>query len=181
MQNHVIFLQGGGTDAYSEDAELVTSLKKGLGSKYSVSYPAVPNEENPEYESWKQTIARATHNAAGKLLYVAHSLGAYFLIKYLTEEKISKEPAAIFLIAPPFPGGDENWKYEGFNLIPSFGKRLSKSGKVFLYHSLDDEVVPFAHMGMYASEIPRVTTRETVGGHQLKNDLSVVVDDIKDL
>jgi len=181
MKNDVIFLQGGGSGAYSEDMELVSSLQEKLGSKYNVSYPSVYNEDYPQYESWKQAIESASHASPGKLIYVAHSLGAYFLIKYLTEEKISRELAAICMIAPPYPGGDKNWIFDGFSLLENFGDKLPKDCTIFIYHSSDDDVVPFAHMNMYAHQIPRAITRETAGGHQMGNDLSVVANDIKNL
>jgi pimeloyl-ACP methyl ester carboxylesterase len=53
---------------------------------------------------------------------------------------------------------------------------------IFLYHSRDDEWVPFAHLAMFAERIPQAIIREFDGrGHQFNNDLSEVAEDIKGL
>ncbi len=50
---------------------------------------------------------------------------------------------------------------------------------VYLYHSRDDEVVPFAHAVLYAQKLPHATVREfDGGGHQFGDDLSEVARDI---
>src|ERR687897_976388 len=48
-----------------------------------------------------------------------------------------------------------------------------------LYHSRDDETVPFAHLALYAEKLPRATVKEFDGrGHQFDDDLSEVARDI---
>ena len=51
--------------------------------------------------------------------------------------------------------------------------------RIFLYHSRDDEVVPFAHLALYAAKLPQATIRQfDEGGHQIGNDLADVAEDI---
>jgi len=53
---------------------------------------------------------------------------------------------------------------------------------IFLYHSRDDEVVPFADLALYTEDLPRATVREFgERGHQFNNDLTEVAADIKRL
>jgi len=57
--------------------------------------------------------------------------------------------------------------------------RLLGIPRTFLYHSRDDQVVPFAHLALHAARLPRATVRESDGrGHQFGNDLSDVARDI---
>ena len=53
---------------------------------------------------------------------------------------------------------------------------------VFLYHGRDDEIVPFAHAGLYAKALPHAVVRPLDGrNHQLNDDLSEVAADIRRL
>lgn len=170
----VVFLQGGGAGAYAEDAELASSLAEHLGDGYEVVFPEMPDEGDPDFERWHPVIAEAVHGAE---VLVAHSLGGYMLLKHLADVDA---PAAhvVCLIAAPFPGGDGDWVFEGFELPDGFAAALP--GTVYLYASEDDDTVPFAHRDLYADAIPGAITRTTTGGHQLGGDLRVVADDIRD-
>jgi hypothetical protein len=47
--NQVLFVQGGGKDVHdSWDKRLVASLKKELGAAYTIRYPRMPDEGNPD-------------------------------------------------------------------------------------------------------------------------------------
>jgi predicted alpha/beta hydrolase family esterase len=118
------------------------------------------------------------------VLLLGHSVGASMLLKFLSENAVASIIGGIFLIATPFWGGD-GWRYEGFTrlaLPEGFAARLPAGAPIFLYHSRDDEVVPFAHLGLYAQRLPQATIRELDGRrHQLNNDLSEVAEDIRGL
>jgi predicted alpha/beta hydrolase family esterase len=182
MKKEVLFIQGGSAGAYNVDAKLVASLANLLGDSYTVNYPKMPQEDDPDYEVWSPSIEQELAKAGQPLVLVAHSVGAYILLKFLTEKAPLKKPiAGICLIAAPYPSADENWEFEGFNLPDDFGAKLPKDAKVFLYHSPDDQTIPFAHLALYAHKIPGAIVRTTTGGHQLDNDLSVVAEDIMKL
>ena len=64
----------------------------------------------------------------------------------------------------------------------SHTKLLPEGLPVFLYHSRDDEWVPYAHLALYAEKLPQATIHEFDGrGHQFDGDLSEVARDIKEL
>lgn len=178
----ILFIQGGGAGAYEEDKKLALYLQDALGKSYDINYPKMPDEDDPEYESYKIKIDEELKKINGKVILVGHSLGSCFLLKYLSEEKVEKDIIAMFFIATPFWGGDKGWQYEGFRLNDEFASKLPANIPMFFYHSTDDKVVPFTHLALYAEKLPHATIRKTIGrGHQLKNDLSEVVHDIKDL
>ena len=58
MNTQVLFIQGAGKDAYKEDEKLVASLRQLLGREYEVHYPAMQNEDDPVYETWKRQIEK---------------------------------------------------------------------------------------------------------------------------
>ena len=184
MRKQVLFIQGAGDGAYDEDEKLVTSLRHWLGSLYDVHYPVMQNETN--YETWTQQIkqALAILNSDAVIL-VGHSVGASILIKFLTANEIEKTIVGIYLIAAPFWGGDGGWTYEGYEtlVLPTkVDTKLLPGVPIFLYQSNDDEIVPFAHLALYAKRFPRAIVRELDRrGHQLKNDLCEVANDIKNI
>jgi predicted alpha/beta hydrolase family esterase len=176
----ILFIQGGGKGAYDEDKKLVLFLEQALENMYDINYPEMPNENNPNYEIYKAKIDEELKRINSKVVLVAHSLGAGFLLKYLSEEKIDRDILGIFLIATPF-WGDGGWQYEGFRLRDDFASKLPGNTPIFLYHGTEDEIVPFSHLALYAKKLHHAIIRKIGHGHQLNNDLSEVVQDIRSL
>jgi pimeloyl-ACP methyl ester carboxylesterase len=181
MNKNVLFIQGGGGEEdYAADSKLVASLQKDLGETYVVHYPLLPDEAGPDFGRKKQ-IGKEISLIKGEIILVGHSLGASMLLKYLSEIQIQNKLGGIFLLSTPFWSGDEEWK-QGLKLQQDFASKLPKNVPIFLYHSQDDEEVPFDHLELYAQYLPHATVRKiTGGGHQLNNDLSLVAKDIKSL
>ena len=181
MKKQVLFVHGGGEGAYEEDKKLAENLRDVLGTAFDVRYPKMPDEASPDSEAWKDTIARELATLDGDVVLVGHSVGAFVLLKYLSEEAVEKPVAGLFLIATPFVG-TEGWQVEEDALREDFASKLPGGLPVFLYHSRDDEVVPFEHLALYAEKLPRATIHEFEGrGHQLDDDLSEVARDIQEL
>jgi len=156
----VVFIHG--ADGYDEDRAMADSLG------VPVVYPRMPDTDD-----WSDAIAAALRVEPVETL-IAHSAGGYQLLKHLA----SAEPldvASIHIIAAPFPGGDPDCTFDGFDL-PDNLDRIPRP--IYLYASEDDETVPFAHRDLWAAALPGSVTRTTVGGHQLNNDLRVVAADI---
>jgi serine hydrolase len=181
MMKDVLFVHGGGEGAYEEDKKLAANLRDALGAAYDVRYSKMPDEDSPEYEAWKFQIAKELAALDGEVLLVGHSLGGSILLKYLSEEKVEKPVAGIFLIAPPYWGADD-WQVSEYELQENFASKLPEELPMFFYHSRDDEWVPFAHLTLYKEKLPQATIHEFDGrGHQFNNDLSEVARDIKGL
>lgn len=183
---HVLFIQGAGRGAYEEDARLADSLRRALGPRVAVRYPAMPNEDDAPYEQWRQRIERELADLPGPAAVVGHSVGASVLLKWLSEREdgTANTLAGVFLVAGPFWGGD-GWRYDGYEelaLRPGFAARLPPGLPVFLYHCRDDATVPFAHLALYARALPQATVRAVdSGGHQFDDDLAAVAEDILSL
>lgn len=180
MHRQILFIHGGGLETYEEDKQLAMYLQNALGSSYKVRYPQMPNADTPEYQLWRAQIDEEFATLDDGLILIGHSLGGSMLLKYLSEEQSTKSIAGLFLLAPPYWGGDEDWQAAEYMLQEDFATRLPSIPHTFLYHSCDDEVVPFAHLTLYAEKLPHATIREFADrGHQFKNNLSEIVEDIK--
>ena len=177
----ILFIQGGGEGAYNADKKLAASLTNRLGKSYSVKYPKMPNENDPQYETFKNKIEEELKEINGKVILVGHSVGSCFILKYFSEKQIDKNIAGIFLIATPF-WGKGGWQYEGFTIDNELVSKLTAGIPMYFYHSTEDETVPFSHLAKYEKIFPHAKVRKIVGrGHQLDNDLSEVAMDIKSL
>jgi predicted alpha/beta hydrolase family esterase len=87
--------------------------------------------------------------------------------------------AGLFVIAAPYCGADEYWKWDEVRLPQDVAAKLASIPRIFLYHSRDDEIVPFAHLALYAAKLPQANIRVYDGrGHQFGNDLADVAGDI---
>jgi predicted alpha/beta hydrolase family esterase len=84
----------------------------------------------------------------------------------------------MFLVAMRF-WGSTDWQVYEFVLQDGFAARLPTMTRVFLYHSRDDNAVPFAHLALYARALPHATVRELDGyKHEYKKECRELVDDI---
>lgn len=182
MNKLALFIQGAGRGAYEEDEKLVVRLRHLLGPEYNIRYPAMPDEGDADYEAWKQQIEKELAASQVPVVLIGHSVGGSILIKCLSELGVDRRVVGILLIAAPFWGGG-GWLYEGYEklaLPKNFATKFPKDARMYLYHSRDDEIVPFEHLGLYAQEFPHAIVREfDEGGHQLNNDWPEVVKDIK--
>lgn len=181
MKKQVLFIQGGGNGGYEADAKLVASLQKALGKDYEISYPRMKTDKASPDFGWPEQIGNEIGKVRADVILVAHSLGASLLLKYLSESKVSKKIAGIFLVSAPFWSGKEDW-VQGLKLQEDFAQRLPKNSRILFYHCRDDEEIPFDHLASYRHKLPVATFREfDSGGHQLGNHINLVAKDIKEL
>ena len=179
MKNNILFIQGGGDDGYEADKKLVASLHKSLGNGYDIHYPELKSDDSASDFGWIRQISQKISEAQNDIILAGHSLGASMILKYLSENTVSKKIKSVFLIATPFWGGDEDWK-TGLKLQGNFADKLPNDIPFFFYHCQDDDVVPFSHLDHYKQQFTQATFREIKsGGHQLHNELSSVANDIK--
>ncbi len=181
MRKQVLFIHGGGDEGDVCDARMVSALQAALGQDYEIIYPPMPWEDKTPDFGWGRGIGTEIEKLSDNAFWVGHSLGASMLLKWLSENKTSKKPAGIFLLAPPFWSGHEPWK-QGIKLQKDFAANLPKNNRIFFYHCQDDEVVTLQQLAIYRQELPEATFRDLQnGGHQLDNNLKWVAKDIKDL
>lgn len=178
----VLFVQGGGKDVHDGwDNKLVASLGKNLGAGYSIRYPRMPDEANPDPAAWKKAIDRERGRLRGDVILIGHSVGAAVLVDYIADRNRQRGIAGVFLIATPFIG-DGGWPSDDLRPTKEAARSVDHSAPMYLYQGADDQTVPVSHLDLLARVFPRATIRRLNGrDHQLNDDLSEVASDVKTL
>jgi predicted alpha/beta hydrolase family esterase len=180
MTKQVLFVQGGGKDVHDRwDDKLVESLERELGAGYVVRYPRMPNEDDPRYSAWKAALFGELDSLEDGAILVGHSVGGAILIHALAERLPRCKLGGVFLVAAPFIG-EGGWPSAEIRPRTDFSKGVPAGVPVFLYHGTEDEIVPVAHVHLYAKAIPHAVVRSRERcNHQLNNDMSPVARDIR--
>lgn len=156
-------------------------LGEHLGPEYRVISPRMPNASNAHYTEWKIWFERHIPFLEDGVVLLGHSLGACFLTRYLSEEEFPKKVAGTFLIAGSLSEGADGHLVE---FVPhgALTKLAEQGGKIFLYHSKDDEVVPFSELEKYRTALPEATVRVFEDqNHFFADEIPGLVADIKSL
>ena len=115
------------------------------------------------------------------VILIGHSLGACFLTRYLAENLFSRNIRAILLVAGVYSGNVAGMTKE-FSAPESLELLDKQSDHVFLYHSKDDNVVPFSELAKYQTALPNALTRVFSNqGHFGQETFPELVADIKSL
>jgi len=136
----------------------------------------MPNEDEPNAETWRPAIADALAalDPGTRPVVVGHSVGATILLHVLAEEPPATTLGAIVVISAPFAGVG-GWPGGGFELPSDLGTQLQRGVPVEIFHGLDDDEVPATHADLYARAIPAAHIHRLPGrDHQLNNDLREV-------
>jgi len=132
------------------------NLQGALGDGYDVFLPHMPTADNAEYELWKIWFERTFEVISKPCIFVGHSLGAMFLIKYLTENLLPYKPEGLFLVAPEFLHSDEEKaKDSSFAICQDASRLLEQTKRVTFFFSKDDPVVSFENSYKFKKYIPR--------------------------
>ena len=152
-------------------------LSEALGEKYQVIAPRMPNSLNARYIEWKMWFEKYLALLDEDLILVGHSLGGVFLAKYLSQETCPKGVLGTFLVAAPFDAPEGSWD---FILSGPLNSLAEQGGKLFLYQSKDDTLVPFAEVQKYQMALPGAVVRTfNDRGHFLGEEFPEIVADIR--
>lgn len=132
------------------------TIREHLRETHEVYYPSMPNSKNAKYIEWKIWFERYHAFLRDDVILVGHSLGGYFLAKYLSEERMPVRVRALFLLAAPFENDDFGGEDGGdFVFDPAQLSQLTAQVEsVHILHSKDDFVVPYAHAEKYKAALP---------------------------
>ncbi len=158
------------------------NLSERLGEGYQIIRPEMPSMRNAKYVEWKIWFEKFIPFLEDGVILIGGSLGGLFLAKYLSENELPKKIRATFLLAAPFDDQNRDYKLMDFSLPTNLTKLSSQTPKIFLYHSKDDKVVPFADLVNYQKALPDATTRIFEDkGHFSLVEFPELVEDIKSL
>lgn len=183
MNPTLMFIHSAGPQGENQGSGKLTAyLQKELSREYHLIHPNMQTPEDPKYDEWKEQIEKELDQLSSKVILVGHSLGGSVLLKYLSEESFKVQVLGLFIVAAPFWGIDEDWQRSDFFLREDFEQPLKEIPYLFLYHSIDEKIVPFSHHTEYAEKLPHGKRRVVAGEeHLFENGLPELMDDIKNL
>lgn len=129
-----------------------------LSDKFDVVAPLMPSKQNADYIAWKIWFERYLDQITDSdPIIIGHSLGATFLLKYFSENTFSKKIKQLHFIAPLIRDEFSLYleKLGSFNFDTtkiSVVKDIAKC--IHIWHSKDDDVVPFANAELVKSFLP---------------------------
>lgn len=131
-----------------------------LSETHDVLVPLMPCKQNAEYEPWKIWFERHLEFITEpEPIIIGHSLGASFLLKWLSENKFPKKISQLHLIAP-WVSDDVPLNLERIKTFKAdqakFGNIPGQCLKVHLWHSEDDTVVPYNNAQIIKTVMPEV-------------------------
>ncbi len=185
MKKQIVFIHGGDSfdtkeefyafvrslsyDPYSiERKKWRDSIKESLIETHECIMPRFPNSMNADYVAWSIWFEKLIPYLRDGVVLVGHSMGAGFLLRYLTENKLPVSISQLHLVAGVIddldcPGvgefGIDITKWSGF---------AAAIAEVHIWHSSDDEYVPLHHSERLAAKYTNATTHYfTDRGHFL--------------
>ena len=197
MKKQIVVIHGGGTyKTYKEYMAYLKSLKVDLdkyrrkdwkdsladrlGRSFEVFLLKMPNPTNAQYNEWKILFNKIARLLRNNVILIGHSLGGVFLAKYLSENKFPKKILASILVAAPYDQKDIKEFLGDFVVSNNLEKFRKHGGKIFLYHSEDDPVVPYVNLEKYQKALPEAVVRRfKKRGHFDQPKFPELVRDIK--
>lgn len=144
------------------------NLQKDLGSKFLLTVPRMPLQDNAQYRDWKIMFENYLSLLKGSYVLIGGSLGGIFLAKYLSENKLPKKAISVYLVCPPFDDDMPNDRLAGGFKLKADLSLIEKNCKnLHLLFSKDDDVVPVAHAEKYAKKLKKahVVIYKSKNGH----------------
>lgn len=155
-------------------------FRKKLGKNFEVIYPEMPNASNAKYLEWKIWFDKITPHLKNDVILIGHSLGGIFLAKYLSENKFPKKILATFLIAAPFNDKETKESLADFKLKKELKKLQNQSNKLFIWQSINDDIVSFVAFEKYKKALPDANYRKFKNkGHFAQNTFPEIVQEIR--
>ena len=162
----LVHIHGG--EAWDTDSEYISFLKrwevatpfqdsiKGwkhnyeikLGDEWQIIRPQMPSALNSKYNEWAVWFEKYIPYLLDGVVLVGHSLGANFLVKYITENDMPVKISQVHLVAGCYGWGG------GFGLSKLVSDMDNKYEKIYIYHSKDDTSVPFSDAEKYKEALP---------------------------
>jgi pimeloyl-ACP methyl ester carboxylesterase len=174
----VLFVHGGGDDAYSWDRKFADRLQKAVGPKPHLDVPKFDGLEALDWPAVKRDVGKALLELPGGAIVVAHSVGASAVLK-LMAEGLDPKLRHLFLLAPPYNGPDGEWGDDDFAFPADFARHLPKELQITLWHGRDDESIPVANAERYRQKLTHAQVILLDGyGHQFEGSLAFLADAI---
>ena len=145
----------------------------------------MPNKDNANYKAWEITFKKYIPFINPEDIVIGFSLGATFLLKFLSHNNLPVQPAQMILVAGPIDS--EGSPEELCNGFESKTTELdsqtlkSQSKQMCLVYATDDPVVPILQMQKIQPHLPnsKFIELQDRGGHFITPDFPELINQIK--
>tara|TARA_B100000745_G_scaffold206137_1_gene136309 strand:+ start:753 stop:1379 length:627 start_codon:yes stop_codon:yes gene_type:complete len=176
------FLRSREVDPYEEKpGKWRDSLAEKLeGEGFEYLFVAMPDRWNADYTAWSIWFEKyLPYLDESPNVFVGHSLGASFLLKYLAENKLDTNVRQLHLVSPAIGFVPTH----GLEKFASAGMDLSlvaeQASEIHIYHSKDDEVVDYKDSEELAKVLPSAVLHTfTDRGHFLTPEFREIEEEI---
>ena len=173
------------TREYDPFHESFRNWNKTLGEKLGEEYEYLrsPSSEVKfaDYEAWKIMFEKMFPYFKDNIILATTSLGSTFILKYMGEKEFPVRIQKLFFIAPAIADTPEEklWSF-GFDLDLSYHRVNRWTDQIYIYHSRDDDLVPFEQGLELKSYFPEAIFREFDDKWHffLESELPEIVEDI---
>ncbi len=135
-----------------------------------------------DYEAWKIMFEKMFPYLRKDLILITTSLGSSFLLKYIGENEFPLKIQKLFFVAPAIEDTPEEKLGSFYFDIEQVYTRVQRwAKKIYIYHSRDDDCVPFEQSLKFHSYFPDAVFRDFYDkGHFYKEaELPEIIEDIK--
>ncbi len=173
----ILFVHGGGDDAYAWDNKIVDRLQKLVDEP--IGFPHLSGLEALDWPATAKQLGDALRPLPPRSVVVAHSVGAPAVLK-LMAEGTHPSLAALLVLAAPYNGADGEWGDSDFSFRADFTSHLPRGLPITLWHNRDDDIIPVASAERYREKLGRGTVHiREQGGHQFDGPLDFLADAIR--
>lgn len=147
-------------DPYDNFLKWPDWVKAGLDSEYEFFAPTMPCREYADYDAWKIMFEKTfPYLNKEDLVLIGWSMGAIFLLRYLSENELPYRAKQVHIVAPSISdeGVENNEKIGNFQpQLDKLPRIQSQVEEIFLYHSKDDHICPFVHSQKIFEVLPEI-------------------------
>lgn len=137
---------------YGKDKKWRDVLAEKTSKKFDFLMPRMPNSQMAKYSEWKIWFQRVTPFIKNNAIFLGHSLGAIFLVKFLSENNFKKKVSKLILVGTPH---HKTTGLGDFTIKNSVKRLEDMCQEIHLFHSENDTVVPIEEVFIYKKELPK--------------------------
>jgi uncharacterized protein len=135
-------------------------LAAGISHERQTFMPQMPSPQNATYKARTIRFEKyLSYLGDEKIVLIGYSLWWRFLCKRLSENTFPKHINQLHLVAACISADGVEWEWSAdFGFDHALLRNLEQQcDEMFLYHSRDDEIVPFAQAELIKSYLPKAT------------------------
>ncbi len=140
-------------------------------------------EKFADYRAWKILFEKMIPFLREGVMIATTSLGSTFILKYICENEFPMRISKLFLVAPAIESTRAEWMGSfSFDLEHGYNRVSRWTDQIYIYHSQDDDMVPYEQSLKLKQYFPEAIFREFHDrGHFFKEaELPELIEDIKE-